>query len=353
MRGIKRELTEEEIQYIVDHWGTESSYRMEQKFGCSWYVIRKIAVDHDLPLPSSNKWTDEEVEMLKELSDTYHYSEIAKMMNRSENAILLKSKKLGITLIQDHRKWTEEEEVLLSDSWGTKPIEEIAKVMKRTVCSLKVKAVKMGLGTMIDHNYDLITVTDMCNLLQVPRDRITSTWIELGLKLKKKKLSNQMSYYVITWNDLMEFLENNQNEWDSRLVEKNMLGIEPLWLKEKRIRDKEENPLWRRKWTEEEIAQAEKLFKMEKSYQEIGAILNRSPKAIGDLLRSMGYSYLLPQFWKGKELKYLREHYENMTYEEIADVLGRTTKAVATKAEEMGYQKLLRKSKGRSGGKND
>ena len=46
-----------------------------------------------------------------------------------------------------------------------------------------------------------------------------------------------MSYYVITWNDLMQFLENNQNEWDSRYIEKNMLGSEPEWLKEKRKSD--------------------------------------------------------------------------------------------------------------------
>lgn len=50
----------------------------------------------------------------------------------------------------------------------------------------------------------------------------------------------------------MVFLENNQNEWDSRCIDKNMLGIEIEWLKEKRLRDISENPLWYRKWTEEE-----------------------------------------------------------------------------------------------------
>ena len=69
-----------------------------------------------------------------------------------------------------------------------------------------------------------------------------------------------MSYYTITWMDLMEFLESNQNEWDSRKIEKNMLGFEPEWLQEKRKRDIEENPLWYRKWTEEEIEKVESLF---------------------------------------------------------------------------------------------
>ena len=324
----KREFTEEEIQYIISNWGKESPHSMKKKLNCTWYAVCKIAENNGLEIPRSKEWTQEEIETLKVLSDQYHY-------------IYLKARKLGITLIQDRRKWTEEEETILSDLWGTKPIEKIAKTLKRTVFSLKVKAVRMGLGPMIRNNYDLITVPDLCDLLSVTRDRITTTWVNLGLKLKKKKLTNNMSYYVTTWEDLMHFLENNQNEWDSRCVEKNMLGTEPEWLKEKRERDSKENPLWYRRWTEEEIRQTETLFKTGKNYLEIAKTINRSEWAVANLLRNMGYSYRLPQFWKGKELKYLRENYENMTYSEIAEALGRTTKAIGAKAEELGYQKIM------------
>ena len=57
----------------------------------------------------------------------------------------------------------------------------------------------------IKNNYDLITVSDICDMLNVTRDRITNTWTKLGLKLRKKKLTNNMSYYVITWDNLMNF----------------------------------------------------------------------------------------------------------------------------------------------------
>lgn len=77
--------------------------------------------------------------------------------------------------------------------------------MKRTVFLLKVKAVRMGLGPMVRNNYELITVSDISDLLNVTRDRITTTWVNLGLNLQKKKLTNNMAYYVITWNDLMAF----------------------------------------------------------------------------------------------------------------------------------------------------
>ena len=352
MRGEMHEFTLEEVQYIIDNWGKESPYSMKNKFGCTWYAVCKVAKSYGLEIPTSNEWTREEVEMLKKLSDQLHYAEIAKIMKKSENAIYLKARKLGITLIQDRRKWTKEEEILLSDLWGTKSIETIAKTMKRTVFSLKVKAVRMGLGPMIRNNYDLITVSDICDLLGVTRDRITMTWVNLGLNLKDKKLTKNMSYYVVTWEDLMKFLEHNQNEWDSRCVEINMLGTEPKWLKEKRIRDTKENPLWYRKWTEEEIRTAENLFKIGKNYTEIAEAINRSEWAVTNLLRNMGYSYMLKKYWKGKELKYLKENYKDMTYAEIAEVLDRSAKAVGAKAQELGYQKKLVRQKNNGGDGN-
>lgn len=75
MKGKKKEFTEEEIQYIVDNWGKESPYSMKNRFNCSWYAVCKVAEQQGLDIPTSNNWTDEEIEMLKLLSDKYHYSE--------------------------------------------------------------------------------------------------------------------------------------------------------------------------------------------------------------------------------------------------------------------------------------
>lgn len=345
MRGKSKVFTEEEVNYIISNWGKESAHSMKKRFNCTWYAVCKVAESHGLEMPTSSNWTKEEIKKLEELSKDYHISEIAQIMGRTENAVFLKAKRLGITLIQDRRSWTKEEETMLSDLWGTISIESLAKKMKRSVFSLKVKAVRMGLGSMIKNNYDVITVSDLSDLLSVSRDRITTTWVFLGLNLKKKKLTKKRSYYVISWEDLIKFLEQNQNEWDSRNIEENMLGPEPEWLKEKRARDKVENPLWYRLWTKDEIIEAERLFKEDKDYIEIGALINRSPFAVAYLLRKRGYSYKMPYFWQGKELKFLKDNYKTMTYEEIATVLGRTTKAVSAKAEELGYSKKLVRKK--------
>ena len=345
MQGKKREFTNEEIQYIVTNWGKKSPHCLKKELNCSWNAVCRVAKEHGLPIPTSNNWTKEEVERLKKLSKDCHYTIIARMMNKSENAIYLKARKLGITLIQDRRNWTPEEEIKLKELWGTKSVEDIAKIMQRTCFSLKVKAVKMGLGPMIKNNYEVITISDICEILGVNREKISHTWVNLGLNLRKIKLTDNTSYYAVTWEDLINFLKNNQNEWDSRLLEKHMLGLEPDWLKEKRIRENSENPLWYRKWTEKEISIAESLFRAGKNYADIAKTLNRSEYAVAHLLRRKGYSYKLPQFWQGNEIKYIRENYENMTYEEMSEALERSEKAVRAKANELGYQrKLIKKN---------
>ncbi|MDD4188112.1 MAG: hypothetical protein PHX04_05105 [Bacilli bacterium] len=341
MRGKKFEFTDEQIQYILDNWGKESAHSMKKKFGCTWDAVVGIAKANGLELPTSNDWTQEEIDTLKVLAEKYHYKDIAKNMGKTENAIYLKARRLGITLIQDRRKWSQDEEQEFKDLWGYEPLELIAKKMQRSVFSLKVKAVRMGLGSMISNNYEKITISDISELLDITRDRITGTWVDLGLNITLTKLTNEKSYMTVTWDDLMKFLENNQSEWDSRKVERNMLGLEPEWLVEKRARDLKENPLWYRRWTEEEIVKAENLFNSGKDYQTIALEIDRSEWAVTNLLRNIGYAYRLPQFWKGNEIKYLRKNYQNMTYAEIAETLGRTTKAIGAKAKELGFQKKL------------
>ena len=345
MRGKKYKFTEEQIEYILTNLGKESPYSMKKKFGCSWEAVANVARNHGLDVQTSNDWTEEEIETLKSLAPKYHYTKIAKIMGKTKNAIYIKSRRLGITLIQNRRKWTKEEEKYLTKVWGKMSIEYIAQKMQRTIFSLKVKAVRMGLGPMIKNNYELLTISDIVDLLNVSRDRITNTWVGLGLKLKAKKLTKKWDIYTVTWEDLWTFLENNQNEWDSRNLEKNIFGEEPEWLKEKRQKDKIENPLWYRRWEDWEIELVESLFNKGKTYQEIGDLMDRSEYAVATVLRNLGYSYRLPQFWRGYELKYLKDNYENMTHSEIAEVLGRTSRAVEAKAEELGYQKLSRAKK--------
>ena len=186
---------------------------------------------------SNKRWTKEEETELLELLTSYSSFEVAEILERSEEAIIVKAISLGYNIDSKHRNWTKEEETLLSDLWGSESIEDIAKKLNRTVSSITNRVYVLGLGSQIENNYDGLRIQDISDIFQVNRNVILTSWVSLGLKLSFRKRSNYSVYSYVEINNLYEFLEENQNIWDSRNLEKNILGAEPEWLKEKRIRD--------------------------------------------------------------------------------------------------------------------
>lgn len=330
--------SKEQEKYILDNWGKESIHSMKLKFGCTWYAIAKLGEKNGLELPTSNEWTEKEINKLRRLSNKMHYEKIAKVMGKTPNAVYIKARRIGITLIQDRRKWTKNEEDYLSKKWGENSINYIAVKLKRSVYSVKVKATRMKLGPAIE-NTDFFTVSDLCEMLGVTRDRVTITWRKKGLALKEHYITDKKSYLVIEIDDLIKFLKDNQDEWDSRGLELYGLGIEPKWLTEKRKQDYLNPPVFYERWSAQEESKAINLLLLGKDYSEIAEEIGRSEAAVSVKLRDLGYSYRLKRFWKGVDFKFLKDNYLTMTYSDIGDALGRTEKAVSYQASRLNYKK--------------
>ena len=225
LRELAKDYTPDEISIIMNRT-TESI--VNKMYHLKIKVVEK----------NKKNWTKKEDELLTELLNDYTTFEVAELLDRSEESIVVRAKKIGIEIDQMNRKWTTEEEELLSDLWGDKPIEYIARVLNRTEISIVNRAFVLGLGSQIENNYDGLTIPEISNLFLVGTITILTSWVVLGLKVNTRKISNNKSYKYVTISDLFEFLEKNQNIWDSRVLEKNILGKEPAWLQEKRKRDK-------------------------------------------------------------------------------------------------------------------
>ena len=230
-------------------------------------------------------WTEEEYKLLEKLTmiEKKTPKEIAEILGRTEDAIIIKINRRGLQIqTNDKRFWTKEEETLLSDLWGTESFETIAKKLNRTVSSIKNKAFLLGLGSAIESNYNGLTIKDISDLLGVNINTVSVNWIGLGLKYKVQKISKSRSYRYVEIKDLYEFLERNQNIWDSRNLEKNILGTEPEWLKEKRKRDIKQNPdIERPNLTKQQLILARKFFlelKEETKEQEESTIDEQGPQ---------------------------------------------------------------------------
>lgn len=177
--------------------------------------------------------------------------------------------------------WTAEEDARLDDMWGTTAPQYIAGKLGRSTCAViqRVKLRKLGAFT------DVGVYVNRCQAAQMlgVDYKVLVRWTENhGLCFKKKKVrSNVKSQYLISIDDLMKWLEENQKLWDSRKMDPYALGYEPEWLAEKRKSDSENTNKPRgTKYTPEEDAIIVAQLKMNKTQKEIGELLHRSEASV-------------------------------------------------------------------------
>jgi len=178
------------------------------------------------------------------------------------------------------RNWTSEELELLKMLWGERTIPQIAKRLNRSVNAIKVKSVRLGLGGQTDSG-SLMTARKVSELMGVDVHAVTDYWIPtLGLKAKKEVVFTQRKYTLIKFDDLICFLKEHQDVWDSRRVEFYALGKEEEWLIKKRESDRLIPQRKFQKWTQLEDLQVINLFKKGLTYAEMGKALNRSASSV-------------------------------------------------------------------------
>lgn len=334
-----RDFNEEEIKFILANCDKLSLNKVRKTLNCSQKALTVFAENNNITFQKSIRWTEDDLDKLIQLSKTCTLEEISKIIDKSEKAIYQKACRMNLELTQERRLWSKEDDDYLKQRWGSVSIEFISKKLNRSIYSIKVRATRLNLGPMYSNNPELLSIKDISEIMNVSRDRIKSTWMNRGLNLKRKKLTRKYSCYYVKWEEFLEFLKDNQDLWDSRKMEYNIFGEEEDWLIEKRNNDKTFKNKEYKKWTKQEIDAVELLFNKNKTPEEIADRLNRSENSVRIVLRELGYSYKMPIHWKGKELKYLRENYKDMSYEEIAKTLGRTKSAVQAKAQQLGYKK--------------
>lgn len=240
-REDRKEWNEHEIQKLIELSKTkklsELVYELERTSLSIKHQASKLGITI---IPDRKNWTKEEYQQLEKLLtiDKKTPKEIAEILGRTEDSIIIKINRKGLKNETYEKKfWTEEEEQLLSDLWGNVPIEKIAKQLDRTVSSLLNKARQLKLGAQIENNYDGIKISELCDIFNIRRELVSVHWVALGLKVKTRYITQSKSYLYVEIKDLYDFLEHNQNIWDSRVVEKNIFGKEPVWFQEKRKTD--------------------------------------------------------------------------------------------------------------------
>lgn len=191
------------------------------------------------------------------------------------------------------KRWTNDEIEYLKESWGTIPISKIATTLSRTKLSVHRKAERLKLGAFLD-NGDYISYKQLLEVLGFTYNSpYKLAWVrDRNFPVKEKKVNN--SYRKIVYlNEFWQWAEKNQDVLDFSKLEYLILGKEPEWVAKKRNSDFiRTNDIKTSLWTEYEDNQLINLVKEYKyTTKQLSNILHRTESAIKKRLENLNCKY--------------------------------------------------------------
>ena len=235
------------------------------------------------------------------------------------------------------RKWTEEEIEYLKESWGTKSVKTITRTLNRTETAIIIKKGRLKLGR-FDESGDYITYSQVLKAIY-GAEKEENAYREpiKGFPVKQKTINNK-KVKVVEIEELWKFIEKRKRHFDFSKMEENILGIEPDWVKEKRKIDLECRKK-KTKWTKSEDERLHKYLKQYKyTYPELAEKFHRTEGAIKRRINTLKLKErplrVETRKWDQEEYKILKEMYgKGWSFEKIGEQIGRSGLACRGKLE--------------------
>ena len=190
-----------------------------------------------------------------------------------------------------NRNWTKQEEEYLVENWGTLSVGTIAKNLNRSENAVVVRKCKLGLGSFLESG-DYITWNQLHIALGIgTADSYKMiSWVKnRNFPIHTKRVNNN-SFKVVYLDEWWEWAEKNRDLLDFSKFEENLLGEEPQWVKEKRKHDVEKAHKYiMTPWTKTEDDKLMFLVAKQKyTYDDLSKILRRTNGAIQRRLCDLG-----------------------------------------------------------------
>ena len=138
-----------------------------------------------------------------------------------------------------HKRWTQEEKDELAEHYGSVSPSRIAEKLGRSVGAIINMKNRLHLGAFLD-NGDYITLNQLLKAVKGTEygdGYARTSWIQnRGLPVINKRVG-KCSFKVVRLDDFWKWAAKNRSFIDFSKMPELILGKEPAWVKEKRIKD--------------------------------------------------------------------------------------------------------------------
>lgn len=151
---------------------------------------------------------------------------------------------------------------------------DIARILKRTPASISNKVRELELGGLMD-NTELWTFAMIAEVVGVNRTTIGKTWVEHGLKFKKRKC-----YCLVEEKEFLRFMRENPQRWSALKCDYyyfyRFKWFMEKYEEEKKVRAKSKAD----RWTDYEIQRFKSLKRKGYTHRQIAEELGRTKMAV-------------------------------------------------------------------------
>lgn len=237
------------------------------------------------------------------------------------------------------RKWTQEEVDYLRNAWGNVSVKNITKHLSRSVYSVLNKVNKLKLGAFLSCGDRYVTLSYLSEAVygnQSSGGYIKIFWAQnRGLPLHTICRQKE-KFEVVYIDEFWEWAYKNQSFLNFSKFEKYYLGVEPDWVDKKRRADiRHSHKYITSPWTAVEDERLKKFLAEHKySYRELSILLNRTEGAIQRRILDLDIKERPVKAdnhikWTESEYMMLGEMIKNgYSYELISEKISKSVKAI-------------------------
>lgn len=167
------------------------------------------------------------------------------------------------------RAWSQEDLIRLEELTEKYPLATVARILNRSENAVFLKRQRLGIGGFRD-NTDMLTRNTLAQILGV-ENRTIQYWERKGLRSVRKK-----PYVMYRHQDILKYMREHPEDWNTARVTDDTLFMQYPWFKEKRKNDVSH----KYNWTQAEVSRMRSLRHEGFTIREIAEKMNRSESSI-------------------------------------------------------------------------
>ncbi|MBM7662971.1 IS30 family transposase [Bacillus mesophilus] len=192
------------------------------------------------------------------------------------------------------RNWTLDEINFLEENVGHIKISSIAQKLNRSEQAVILKLNRIGLSN-TKEQFGQLTVGELSRLIKVERKTVCG-WIKnYGLKSIKKTTRATKKFSFVDPKDFWKWAEENRERLDFSRIDPHTIPPEPDWVKHERVQDSKVEQQNYKSWTIKEERELRDLISMGMSFKEVAKSLNRTNSSVERKYHRMKSSLKLVQ----------------------------------------------------------